>query len=80
MMSEIQETGRRIHALAALRDTAGSIPDAARALGISEQILMSTVSAMGPNFSAPRPDGTIHLTEMALRFAEQKQAFPSVSW
>jgi hypothetical protein len=80
IMSEIQETGRRVHALAALRDAGGSIPDAARVLGISEQLLVSTVSSMGSNFSTVNPDGSVHLTDMALRFAAQKDTFPSVSW
>ena len=79
-MSDVQDTGRRIHALAALRDAGGSIPQAAQALGVSEQVVASTLSAMGSNFYSQSDDGIVHLTDMALRFADQKSAFPFVNW
>lgn len=77
---DTKETGRVIHALAAVRDSEGSPQAAAAKLGISEELLLATLSAVSPKFCSHDADGVIRLTPMGSRFADQTGVFPWVNW
>jgi len=77
---DIHTTGRAIHALAALRDCNGNVAEAAVKLGISQEMLVSALTEVGPTFYEQPGDGKIIPSEVGLRFATRVDMFPYVNW
>ena len=77
---DVHETGRAIHALAALRDSNGEVDRAAQVLGISPAKLVQAVEGGGAALYERLGDGRIMPTQMGLGFAERSSTFPHVSW
>jgi hypothetical protein len=75
-----QTGGRVIHALAALRDCCGDVAGAAAKLDISQEQLIAAIEEVGPNFYEMPGDGRVLPSRIGLRFADQVDVFPYVSW
>lgn len=77
---DVNETGRVIHALDAIRRADGDLTKAAALTSTSAGRLQEVLDPSAGRFWNLTPDGRIRLTPMGDGFADRVATFPRVNW
>ena len=77
---DVNETGRVIHALAAVRAADGAVAVAAHKLGISQSALHRVLAPSSGKFWTVGVGGKVALTGMGNDFPDRISVFPYVNW